>query len=201
MSGEDREPPSVDESLVTAALAGLPGATGELLRRLAPLVMRHCKRKVLPGERWRIDAEDLAQEVVLAALAALPRYHYPAGAFLAYTFAIANRKLAETRRRHRNRGVTPVGEFSDESRPLAVTWADPWAEVERADVRRRLTALLATLPPRTRQILRLRVVDGLSARETAEVLGMSSGSVRVVQHRALSDLRRRVQADHWFQVT
>ncbi|MTD57069.1 hypothetical protein GKO32_24280 [Amycolatopsis sp. RM579] len=52
-----------------------------------------------------------------------------------------------------------------------------------------LTALLPTLPPLDRDIVLLRVATGLSAAETASVLGLSIGQVRVAQHRALTKLR------------
>ncbi len=52
-----------------------------------------------------------------------------------------------------------------------------------------LTGLLPTLPPLDRDIVLLRVATGLSADETASVLGLSLGQVRVAQHRALSKLR------------
>ena len=53
----------------------------------------------------------------------------------------------------------------------------------------RARALLARLPAHLRELLILRVVTGLSAEETGNVLGMSAGAVRVAQHRALARLR------------
>jgi RNA polymerase sigma-70 factor (ECF subfamily) len=50
--------------------------------------------------------------------------------------------------------------------------------------------LLGVLPERQREILVLRVVLGLSADETAEVVGSTPGAVRVAQHRALTRLRK-----------
>ena len=58
-----------------------------------------------------------------------------------------------------------------------------YIEAERA------RALLAQLPTHLRELLILRVVTGLSAEETGNVLGMSAGAVRVAQHRALARLR------------
>lgn len=51
------------------------------------------------------------------------------------------------------------------------------------------TTLLNTLTPRQREIMRLRIVVGLSAQETAERLGMAPAAVRLAQHRALTHLR------------
>ena len=53
-----------------------------------------------------------------------------------------------------------------------------------------LRDLLAELPEKQREILVLRIVVGLSAEETAEIVGASPGAVRVAQHRALSRLRK-----------
>ncbi|MFC7614834.1 sigma-70 family RNA polymerase sigma factor [Actinokineospora soli] len=53
-------------------------------------------------------------------------------------------------------------------------------------------AAMAALPAAQREILRLRLVDGLSAAEVAERLSMSLPAVRVAQHRALQALRARL---------
>ena len=52
--------------------------------------------------------------------------------------------------------------------------------------------LLHGLPRRSRDILIARVVLGLSAERTAEVLRTTPGAVRVAQHRALRQLRERL---------
>ena len=52
-----------------------------------------------------------------------------------------------------------------------------------------LSEALRQLPDRQREILLLRVVAGLSAEETAEMVGSTPGAVRVAQHRALVGLR------------
>jgi RNA polymerase sigma-70 factor (ECF subfamily) len=82
--------------------------------------------------------------------------------------------------------------------PPADRWtgADPTGEeVERAAALDWSAGLLDTLPARQREILVLRIILGLSAEETAEAVGLSSaGAVRVAQHRALTTLRRGLEA-------
>jgi RNA polymerase sigma factor (sigma-70 family) len=70
----------------------------------------------------------------------------------------------------------------------------PEARIMAADLRDRLHQLLETLPLRQRQILQLRLVVGLSAQETAELVGLTSTAVRVTQHRALAKLRAMTNA-------
>ena len=53
-------------------------------------------------------------------------------------------------------------------------------------------AAMAALPAAQREILRLRLVEGLTAAEVAERLSMTVQAVRVAQHRALRALRAHV---------
>ena len=53
-------------------------------------------------------------------------------------------------------------------------------------------ALMQRLPAQQREILTLRVAVGMSTEETAAALGMSTGAVRVAQHRALGKLRTMI---------
>ena len=62
----------------------------------------------------------------------------------------------------------------------------------RGELSAQLRDLLDELPDKQREILVLRVVVGLSAEETAEIVGASPGAVRVAQHRALTRLRKSV---------
>jgi RNA polymerase sigma-70 factor, ECF subfamily len=59
-------------------------------------------------------------------------------------------------------------------------------QAERAALARRL---IATPPARQQEFLVLRLIHQLSAAETGARLGMTEGSVRVAQHRALTALR------------
>ena len=52
--------------------------------------------------------------------------------------------------------------------------------------------LLEPLTDDQRDVLLLRVVAGLSVPEASRVMGKSEGAIRVLQHRAVGALRRRV---------
>ena len=54
---------------------------------------------------------------------------------------------------------------------------------------------LNRLPRRQREVITLRFYADLSSDEVASALGLSAGSVKAHQHRALETLRRRVDAD------
>jgi RNA polymerase sigma-70 factor (sigma-E family) len=82
--------------------------------------------------------------------------------------------------RRRERAV-PVAEFLDEP-----SVADHSEDVARRDGLRR--ALLA-LPLRQRATVVLRYLEGMSERETAQVLGCSEGTVKSQSSRALANLK------------
>lgn len=64
----------------------------------------------------------------------------------------------------------------------------------RPEPRPEVAAALAVLPAAQRRILRLRLVEGLSAEEVAERLSTTPSAVRVAQHRALEALRAHLRA-------
>lgn len=128
----------------------------------------------------------------MTVLSALPRYVDQGRPVTAWVFGIAANKVREQRRASSRRGETFVDVVSD-------SIGDERLEPERASVRletaRQMAAMLASLPDQQAEILRLRIAAGLSAEETAEVVGMSPGAVRVAQHRALARLRSSLALD------
>lgn len=59
----------------------------------------------------------------------------------------------------------------------------------RVDDRDRIARMLATLPPRPREVIVLRYFDDLSEAAVAELLGISVGSVKSAASRGLAALR------------
>lgn len=135
------------------------------------------------------DAEDATERTFLAALGALDGFRDTGASFRSWLFRIAHNQVANalrSRGRRRDDSLDRVLEPADAT--------DPAAQVTAADDARRVRAALGTLPADRRQVLVLRFVDGLSAREIGDVLGRSEGAVRVLQHRALRDLAERLAA-------
>jgi RNA polymerase sigma-70 factor (ECF subfamily) len=164
-------------------------AMAELLGRIRPMVVRYCRARLgRAGGGLYTTADDVAQEVCLAVMNALPRYRDMGRPFSAFVFGIASHKVNDAHRgasRDLSQPVEIVPEVADVGR-------GPESQALAADDARQLHALLETLPEAHRDVLVLRVAVGLSAEETGSVLGMSPGAVRVTQHRALARLRNRV---------
>jgi len=172
-------------AVVRRAIAGDPAAVAEIVTRFRPAVLRYCRARLGRIAGAYHAADDVAQEVFVAMLAALPRYREEGKPFSALLFGIAGHKVADAQRAA-FRAALPLDEIPDEP---------DLADGPEDDVLRRLDAdrarhLLARLPEEQRELLLLRVAAGLSAEETGAALGMTPGAVRVAQHRALARLRK-----------
>jgi RNA polymerase sigma-70 factor (ECF subfamily) len=129
------------------------------------------------------DAEDATERTFLAALDAIGRFRDEGASFRSWLFRIAHNQIANALRSRSRRRAAPLDGVAE---PVAD--ADPAREAGAAEDARRVRRALAELSEDRRQVVLLRFVDGLSAREIGTVLGRSEGSVRVLQHRALREL-------------
>ncbi|RFD25495.1 RNA polymerase subunit sigma [Mycobacterium uberis] len=178
------------DAVVAEAVAGDRNALREVLETIRPIVVRYCRARVGTVERGGLSADDVAQEVCLAAITALPRYRDRGRSFLAFLYGIAAHKVADARRAASRDLVYPAEAVPDRRS----VHASPEQLVIEADSITRMNELLEILPAKQREILILRVVVGLSAEETAAAVGSSPGAVRVAQHRALSRLKSEIVA-------
>jgi RNA polymerase sigma-70 factor (ECF subfamily) len=181
-------PSAIDDDfavLVAAAVAGERDAVDRVLRWVRPLVLRYCRARVGGQEKTFASADDVAQEICLAVLTALPSYRDQGRPFLSFVYGIASHKVADAHRNAARNRADLVPELPD----TPELTEGPEAQVLQNEVTGRMAKLLHNLPERQREVLILRVVVGMSAEETAEAVGSTPGAVRVAQHRALSRLR------------
>jgi len=152
--------------------------------------VRYCRARIGTAERSGLSADDIAQEVCLAAMTALPRYKDQGRPFLAFVYGIAAHKVADAHRaaaRNRSDPMDVVPERISHE-------AGPEQMVLDAEASARMEKLLSVLPEKQREILILRVIVGMSAEETAAAVGSTAGAVRVAQHRALARLKQEIIA-------
>lgn len=156
-----------DAGLVARTLAGDRAAFGVLVERYAPSV-RRVARAVLGDQD---DADDAAQDGLLAALVKLRQYDAgrPFGPWLMRVVANA---ATDRRRRRRVRRSEPL------DANVVAPSRTPDAETERRALRGRLREALATLPERRRLAVVLFDVEGYSHAEIGHILGIPEGTVR-----------------------
>ena len=174
------------DSLVARAIGGDARARDELLALIHPLVLRYCRGRLGRQESLMGSADDVAQDICMAVVSALPNYQLRGLSFRAFVYGIAAHKVADAFRAMGRNRTEPVADLPD----APVLTDDPEHRLLIAERAARLGALLAHLTPRQREVLVLRLAVGLSAEETAQAIRSTPGAVRVTQHRALGRLRR-----------
>jgi RNA polymerase sigma factor (sigma-70 family) len=153
-----------------------PEAFGLLYDRYADPVFRYCWRRLGTRE----DAEDATQQVFAKALAAIPRYRE--SSFRSWLFNIAHNVLIDGYRAHHDERDLSVADLLADPSPT------PEQAVLAAEANRSVRDLLAGLPGDQRKVAERRLAD-LTDNEIADVLHLSHGNVRVLQHRAATRLR------------
>jgi len=156
-----------DADLVARTLAGERAAFGVLVDRYAASV-RRVARAVLGDQD---DADDAAQDGLLAALVKLRKYdsRRPFGPWLMRVVANA---ATDRRRRRRVRRAEPL------DANVVAPGRAPDAETERRALGGRLREALARLPQRRRLAVVLFDVEGYSHAEIGHILGIPEGTVR-----------------------
>jgi RNA polymerase sigma-70 factor (ECF subfamily) len=92
-------------------------------------------------------------------------------------------------------GAFPAGRFRDRDDPWAGNWAEPparWSpvdHVESAELLDHVRSALADLNDAQRTVMTLRDIEGWSAPEVCEVLGLTQTNQRVLLHRARARVR------------
>lgn len=159
-------------------------------RRLARMFEDHASllRGFFVRRGARQDAEDLVQETYLRMLRAHEGNGTPIANPEAYLFTVAQNLVREhaTRRRWSTLSIEEIGE---PVHSLASTECTV-AAAERDQRRQQLQVLLATLPEHTRAVLVMQYRDGLSYRQIAERMGVSTHMVKKHVIRGLSACRR-----------
>ena len=201
----------VTEDSMGGAQAGLnnpgPAAAGEESQLLARVQAGHAdlfyelvrpyQRRVYAAAlailRNDADAEDVAQDALLKALANIRQFRAEAR-FSTWLIQIAVNEALMFRRRRRTVVMESIEGRDDEEKGYAPRDFADWREIpsealERKEVRQRLTEALSRLDRKYREVFVLRDVEHLNIQETAQTLGISAGSVKTRLLRARLMLR------------
>lgn len=161
-----------------SGLAGDAAAYRRALTLLSPLLRSSVRAALSRCGRGLDAAEDIVQESLLAIH--LKRATWDPGQPVEpWARAIARYKMIDHLRRRGERVHVDIADFAE-------TIAGP--EDANAESLGMARAMMALLPPRDRDIVESMAIQGASARETGEKLGMNEGAVRVALHRALKAL-------------
>jgi RNA polymerase sigma-70 factor (ECF subfamily) len=167
-----------EEQLIAAAKTGSRAPFGELCERHAKRVFRVIYRIM----RNREDAEDAAQECFLNAFVHLKDFD-GRSKFATWLTRIAINAALMKLRKNRGAREVPIDEPSPSPGPVAqlefrCDTPDPEESCSLRERKRIMESAISGLRPRTRNVVELIHLQEHSIRETAKILGISTGAVK-----------------------
>jgi RNA polymerase sigma-70 factor (ECF subfamily) len=174
MTSPYRSAEEADRDLIDRWMTGDPRAASLLVSRHADALARFAASS---GEREEI--EELVQDTFVRAFGSLESFRGESS-FRTWLFTIERRLMLDRRRSEkRSRATVPVqaGDAATEYTALDTLIAD--------EAQSRVRMAIDSLSPMQREVFTLRVEQGLSYRDIAEVVGSTEGAARVHYHGAM----------------
>lgn len=139
--------------------------------------------------RMRVDdiqqAEDIASEVFLQLVKVLPGQQAPRHSLRGWLFKVARSQLARHYRRQQRIRTAVLDEWIPD-----VPENEPEVQFIRSLDREQARRAIRMLADDQQEVILLRFGQGLSLRETADVMGRSVSAVKSLQFRAVDTLRQ-----------
>jgi RNA polymerase sigma-70 factor, ECF subfamily len=179
MSEAARQPDDrIDQALIARWKSGDERAASELVRRHSASLARFAASV---GERDEI--EELVQDTFVRAFASLDSFRGESS-LRTWLFTIQRRLMVDRRRAgRRHRLQVPIEEDD------AATEHDALDSVIGEETEKRVRESVKHLSPMQREVFLLRVGEGLSYRDIAEIVGSTEGAARVHYHNALRSVK------------
>ena len=173
-----------DQDLLARAIQGDAEAFGDLYERHLDEILRYVFYRVAN----RFEAEDLTETVFLKAWEALPRFESSRVNLRAWLYRIAHNVVVDHYRMRRATATLADVPLRDDH-PL------PEQRVQAREQNQQLALAIQSLDANLQNVIICRFINGLSHAETAHIMGMREGHVRVLQHRALKKLRQWLEKE------
>ena len=163
-----------DKALVARWRRGDERAATQLVERHAPALARFASSL---GERE--DIEELVQDTFVRAFASLEGFRGES-TLRTWLFTILRHLLLDRRRSQARRPMAVAIDEAD-----AVTEFDALDGIVASETEQKVKRAIETLTPTQREVFVLRVSEGLSYKEIAEIAGTTEGAARVHYHNAM----------------
>ncbi len=174
------------EKLVARAQRGQEEAFSELFDFLYPKISRYISFRVNAE-----DAEDLISEVFLRVVDKLKKYKKtPKGNFSAWVFRIAHNLVIDFYRKKKDLLQLTNPETGELQFDIPDSALNPHDSAVQHEEHRKIREILKKLSDTHREVLQLKFLEGFSNAEIAKIIGKSEVNVRVIQLRALRELRK-----------
>jgi RNA polymerase sigma-70 factor (ECF subfamily) len=161
-------------------------ALAELWRTHHAPLLRYLRARRTPSP------DDVASQVWVDIARSIDRFEGESDDFRRWLFTIAHRRSVDEIRRVVRRTGLAVRAADHIAGHVAGHVAGADVEHDRHDALDRAIALVSTLPDNLAEAVMLRVVNDLPIADVASVMGTTEGNVRVLVHRGLARLRRKL---------
>jgi RNA polymerase sigma-70 factor (ECF subfamily) len=183
-----------DADFVARLQAGDNGAFEQLVRRTTGPLLATARRFV----RNEDDARDAVQSAFVRALQALPKFRQESRLSTWLHRILVNECLMRLRRRHDDveldEELLPAFQADGHQLQPSTDWSESAeAAIERRETSAIVQAAIDQLPETYRTVLILRDIEELTPAEAAEMLGISTNTLKVRLHRARQALRTLLQ--------
>jgi RNA polymerase sigma-70 factor, ECF subfamily len=178
---------ATDRELLAAAKAGDVRSVDALLARHQQQIYRFGLRMCGNED----DAREVLQETLLAAFRGIHEFREEAQ-LSTWLYQIARSFCLRSRRRSAGEpgGTVPIDQ--PEAQAIPVADAGPDTKAHARELGELLQSAILSLPQSQREVIILRDVQGLSAEEASQVLGIEVGALKSRLHRARADVRQRL---------
>ncbi len=175
-----------DKELVKHCQAD-PAAFEELVRRFKRPIYAYARSAIGSPQ----DAEEVAQDVFVKVYRAAHRFN-PKYSFKTWLYTIAS-NTCKNKLRSRSRHKAKLSLDHEDSPVVTLSHeADPLDAYERNVAIAEVRDAINSLPPKYRQVLHLRYVEGLQYKEISKALGLSLGNVEARIFRGKERIRQRL---------
>jgi RNA polymerase sigma-70 factor (ECF subfamily) len=172
-----------EEKLIQSAVGGDSSAFGSLYDHYQPAIYRFVVVKV--GSRE--EAEDITHHVFLSAWQKVGGYKHRGHPFSSWLYQIA-RNMVIDHYRSKKDDLSLDKLDPDSSIIPAVAQSDLSIKLQLEKVH----AAVKELKPDYQDVIILRFVEDLPLKEAAAILKKSEGAVKLAQHRAIRELRKKL---------
>jgi len=169
-----------EKDTIEKAIKGEASAFGLLYDKYQPQIYRFIYLKV--GHRE--EAEDLTHQVFLKTWGSISRYDFQGFPFSSWLYQIARNQVIDYYRTKKvNITLESIVELKIES-PSYSSVMDNNSDIEK------VKKAIYQLNPQQQDVIILRFIEDLSLQETASILDKTETAVKLLQHRAIKNLRK-----------
>ena len=175
-----------EEKLIKDAVRGRASAFGSLYDYYQPKIYRFVLVKVSRRE----EAEDLTHQVFLNAWQNVRRYEDLGFPFSSWLYRIARNLVVDFYRSHRNE--TSLEKIDPEY--FVVEAVSQFDIADKMEVEK-VKSAIKLLKPEHQDVIMMRFVEDLPIKEVASALDKTEGAIKIIQHRAINELRNALKAN------